>query len=63
MFLFNYFSDHTKLSSTAKYILKVCKQEMTEIETCPDCYHYAHTRKDSWFTEVCVSISQINILE
>ncbi|GLG92769.1 Nucleosome-remodeling factor subunit NURF301 [Gryllus bimaculatus] len=44
---------HTKLSSTAKAILKICKQEMSEIEICPDCYLNAHTRKDSWFIEVC----------
>jgi len=36
--------------------VKICKQEMSEIENCPDCYLNAHTRKDSWFIEVCVSM-------
>ncbi|KAF4528266.1 hypothetical protein B566_EDAN014156 [Ephemera danica] len=42
-----------KLTSAARSILKACKQEMAEIENCPDCYLNAHTRKESWFIEVC----------
>ncbi|XP_049775365.1 protein kinase C-binding protein 1 isoform X3 [Schistocerca cancellata] len=46
-------TQHTKLTSSAKYILKVCKQEMAEIEICPDCYYNANTLKDTWFIEAC----------
>lgn len=28
---------------------------MREIEICPDCYLHAHTLKDHWFLEPCVS--------
>lgn len=37
----------------SKALLKVCKQEATEIETCSECYLNANTRKD-WFLDVCV---------
>jgi len=48
-------SDQSRLTGIAKVLLKICKQEMSEIENCPDCYLNAHIRKDSWFIEVCVS--------
>ncbi|CAN7989530.1 unnamed protein product, partial [Ixodes hexagonus] len=41
-----------KLSMSAKVLMKVCKQEMEEIEVCPDCYKNANTH-ESWFTEPC----------
>lgn len=48
------FSVHTKLTSVAKGIIKICKQEMNEIETCPECYLKANTHNDTnWFLEVC----------
>uniref|UniRef100_A0A347ZJA3 Putative OSA1 n=1 Tax=Reticulitermes speratus TaxID=60591 RepID=A0A347ZJA3_9NEOP len=43
----------SRLTGIAKVLLKICKQEMSEIENCPDCYLNAHIRKDSWFIEVC----------
>ena len=43
----------SKLTSIAKNIVKVCKQEMQEIENCPDCYLNAHIKKETWFTEAC----------
>lgn len=46
------FVDQSKLTTTAKAILKSCKQEMVEIENCATCYLNANTRKD-WFVEVC----------
>lgn len=33
--------------------MKICKQEMSEIETCAECYLNANTRKNTWFVEVC----------
>lgn len=39
--------------AVAKIILKICKQEMYDIETCPECYFNANIRKSSWFVEVC----------
>ncbi|XP_037519229.1 protein kinase C-binding protein 1 isoform X2 [Rhipicephalus sanguineus] len=41
-----------KLSMSAKVLMKVCKQEMEDIEVCPDCYRNANTQ-ESWFTEPC----------
>lgn len=38
----------------AKSLLKTCKQEMNQIETCSECYQNANTKKD-WFVEVCES--------
>ncbi|XP_039948239.1 uncharacterized protein LOC120766669 isoform X2 [Bactrocera tryoni] len=37
---------------TAKAILKVCRQETNEIDTCGECYLNANTRTD-WFVDVC----------
>uniref|UniRef100_A0A131YWU3 Protein kinase c binding protein 1 n=1 Tax=Rhipicephalus appendiculatus TaxID=34631 RepID=A0A131YWU3_RHIAP len=37
---------------SAKVLMKVCKQEMEDIEVCPDCYRNANTQ-ESWFTEPC----------
>ncbi|XP_067122878.1 putative leucine-rich repeat-containing protein DDB_G0290503 isoform X3 [Centruroides vittatus] len=36
-----------------KTILKVCQEELREIETCPDCYLHAYSMKDKWFSEPC----------
>uniref|UniRef100_A0A1E1XBM2 Kinase c-binding protein 1 n=1 Tax=Amblyomma aureolatum TaxID=187763 RepID=A0A1E1XBM2_9ACAR len=41
-----------KLSMSAKVLMKVCKQEMEDIEVCPDCYKNANTH-EAWFTEPC----------
>lgn len=54
-FLFS-ISANSKVSSMARSLVKILKQEMSEIETCPDCYMNAHQNPKSWFTEVCVSI-------
>ncbi|RZF38322.1 hypothetical protein LSTR_LSTR012109 [Laodelphax striatellus] len=48
-----YNSHQSKMSNIAKVLVKICKQELDEIETCPECYLNAHTRKDSWFIEAC----------
>ncbi|EEB10899.1 zinc finger and mynd domain-containing protein, putative [Pediculus humanus corporis] len=45
-------STQSPLTSTARFLVKICRQEMAEIENCPDCYLNAHTKED-WFTEVC----------
>ncbi|KAG0727012.1 Protein kinase C-binding protein 1 [Chionoecetes opilio] len=47
---------NSKVSSMARSLVKIMKQEMSEIETCPDCYMNAHQNPKSWFTEVCVRI-------
>lgn len=46
-------SYHSKLTTVAKGIIKICKQEMAEIENCPTCYLNANTKKNTWFVEVC----------
>lgn len=45
--------DQSKFTSAAKSIVKICKQEMLEIENCSTCYLNANTKKNSWFVEVC----------
>ncbi|KAF5295410.1 hypothetical protein FQA39_LY13071 [Lamprigera yunnana] len=47
------FLDQSKLTSIAKSMLKICKQEMIEIENCATCYLNANTKKRTWFIEVC----------
>ncbi|XP_071531860.1 uncharacterized protein Zmynd8 isoform X3 [Panulirus ornatus] len=46
---------NSKVSSMARTLVKILKQEMSEIETCPDCYMNAHQNPKSWFTEACRS--------
>nr|XP_029733945.1 protein kinase C-binding protein 1 isoform X2 [Aedes albopictus] len=43
---------NSKLLSIAKSLMKICKQEINEIEACNECYFNANTCK-TWFTEVC----------
>jgi len=50
------YTDTLKLTTTAKQIIKMARQEVSEIEACPDCY--AHGRnlprpQPSWFIEPC----------
>lgn len=50
------YTDTSKLTNAAKQIIKVARQEVSEIEACPDCY--AHGRnlprpQPSWFIEPC----------
>ncbi|XP_043205125.1 protein kinase C-binding protein 1-like isoform X2 [Amphibalanus amphitrite] len=41
-----------KLTTLAKSLVRMCKWEMEEIETCPDCYGNAYL-SDNWFTLAC----------
>lgn len=50
---YSFVSDQSKLTSSAKTMIKICKQEMMEIENCPSCYLKANTNKSTWFVEVC----------
>ncbi|XP_076238460.1 zinc finger MYND-type containing 8 [Calliopsis andreniformis] len=50
------YTDTSKLTNAAKQIIKMARQEVSEIEACPDCY--AHGRnlprpQPSWFIEPC----------
>ncbi|XP_012221548.1 MYND-type zinc finger-containing chromatin reader ZMYND8 isoform X2 [Linepithema humile] len=50
------YADTSKLTNAAKQLIKVARQEVSEIEACPDCY--AHSRnlprhQPSWFIEPC----------
>lgn len=49
------FTASSPFTAAAKRILKTCKQEIQEIETCPECYVNAHHKPESWFIEACVS--------
>lgn len=46
-------SDNYKITRAVKALQKACKQEMTDIETCPQCYLNANIKPETWFTEVC----------
>ena len=46
-------SPHSKLTSTARTLMKVAKHECAEIDTCADCYIHAHTKRETWFLEPC----------
>ncbi|KAK1123273.1 hypothetical protein K0M31_008899 [Melipona bicolor] len=50
------YTDTSKLTNAAKQIIKLARQEVSEIEACPDCY--AHGRNlprphPAWFIEPC----------
>lgn len=45
--------DNYKVTRAAKSLQKVSKQEVGDIETCPECYLNANTMTDNWFTETC----------
>ncbi|XP_066601120.1 MYND-type zinc finger-containing chromatin reader ZMYND8 isoform X2 [Prorops nasuta] len=50
------YTDTSKLTNSAKQLIKLARQEVSEIEACPDCY--AHGRnlprpQPSWFVEPC----------
>lgn len=47
-------ADKRRYLPNAKSLLKVCRQELLEIETCFECYFKANTDAD-WFTDVCSS--------
>lgn len=45
---------HSKLTSTAKSIMRMLKHEISEIEVCADCYWNSIEKNDeNWFTEPC----------
>jgi hypothetical protein len=47
----------SKLTSTAKSILRMVKHEISEMEVCADCYLNSILKfDDSWFCEPCVSL-------
>ncbi|ODN05111.1 Protein kinase C-binding protein 1 [Orchesella cincta] len=46
-------SASSQYTVAAKRLLKVCKQELAEIETCPECYTNAHEKPEHWFVEAC----------
>lgn len=51
-----FFADTSKLTNTAKQMLKVARQEVSEIETCPDCFARGRNLPralPSWFIEPC----------
>ena len=41
------------LTKNANYFLKVAKNEMVEIEICPNCFKNFYTHHDKWFIEPC----------
>ena len=51
-------SVHNKYTMTAKAVLKMCRNQMMEIETCPDCFLASCTQENNWFCKPCVSFSR-----
>ncbi|KAH8232163.1 hypothetical protein KR032_001144 [Drosophila birchii] len=41
-----------KVEQASKAVVKVCRQEVNEIDTCPECYLNANS-SDEWFVKVC----------
>ncbi|EDV30374.2 uncharacterized protein Dana_GF22978, isoform B [Drosophila ananassae] len=41
-----------KVEQASKAVVKVCRQEANEIDTCPECYLNANS-SDEWFVKVC----------
>jgi len=50
-YLIYIFSD-AKVEQASKALVKVCRQEANEIDTCPECYLNANS-SDEWFVKVC----------
>ncbi|CAG0891069.1 unnamed protein product [Darwinula stevensoni] len=44
-------SSDSPLTTVAKKIVKLCREEISEIRVCPDCYYHAHIQPETWFTE------------
>lgn len=57
MYFFIKFLVHNKYTMTAKSVLKICRNQMMEIETCPDCFLASCTQENNWFCKPCVSLS------
>ncbi|XP_076621938.1 zinc finger MYND-type containing 8 [Colletes latitarsis] len=50
------YTDTSKLTNAAKQVIKLARQEVSEIEACPDCYAHARNLprpQPSWFIEPC----------
>lgn len=50
------YADPSKLTNAAKQIVKVARQEVSELEACPDCYMHGRNLPrplPSWFIEPC----------
>ncbi|XP_039258712.2 uncharacterized protein LOC120335289 isoform X2 [Styela clava] len=48
-----YNSQQSKLTQTAKAMLKVAERELNEIEVCPECYLNSCRKRENWFCEPC----------
>ncbi|XP_059479035.1 MYND-type zinc finger-containing chromatin reader ZMYND8-like [Neocloeon triangulifer] len=46
-------SAQAKLTSIAKQMLRVVREETKEIENCPNCLYNAYTMKPDWFIQAC----------
>jgi len=47
-----YIYSDAKVEQASKALVKVCRQEANEIDTCPECYLNANS-SDEWFVKVC----------
>lgn len=48
-----YNSLQSKLTQTARSMLKVAERELTEMELCPECYLNSCSKRENWFCEPC----------
>ncbi|CAM1300538.1 ZMYND8 (predicted) [Pycnogonum litorale] len=44
---------HNKLTTLAKTLVRICQSEISELDTCPNCYLNTCTKTDDWFSEPC----------
>jgi len=55
--IFFYIIVHNKYTMAAKSVIKTARNQMMEIEACPDCYLTSCTQEENWFAKPCVSMS------
>lgn len=52
IFLLAFVAKHRIIRQQSQAMLKICRTELTEIETCSECYYNANTN-NVWFVEAC----------
>jgi protein kinase C-binding protein 1 len=56
-----YLAAQAKLTSIAKQMLRLAREEAKEIENCPNCLYNAYSMKPDWFIQACVSSLSLDL--
>ena len=55
-----YHGGHSNMADQARQMFRDCVYDLTELNTCRDCYRYANTRNDKyWFAKPCRPFHEI----